>query len=156
VLLFGLTASACNSTSSAPEGATDQITQQQEIQKAAAALVEQARLKAKNDVLRDPAAFLEVKDSQSHDKGIINSYRQLTQIAVLNHSTVPVQDISGDVEWLNESGERQGSVPFRTRGSIAAGATAMFSQANGTLSNGTLETAANKFRLKISHVSVVE
>lgn len=107
-------------------------------------------------LMANPNAFLDTSDLVNYDKGIINDYRQLTSVTVLNRSHFPVQNMSGDVEWVNESGARVASMPFTLKGSIAAGDTKRFSQAEGTLSNGTVQSSARKLRVKFTHIDIVE
>jgi hypothetical protein len=126
------------------------------VQAAAAKIVEDAREKAKKDLLANPGAYLEAKDVKAFDKGILNTYRQIVGLTLLNRATLAVQDISGDVTWLDDKGARVASMPFKLKGSIPAGGTETFSAEAGTLENGTVETKANKYRLTFSHVSIVE
>lgn len=134
---------------------TEAVTEEA-VQKAATDIVENAREKAKKDLLASPGSFLDISDVKGFDKGIFNSYRQIVGMTILNRSTLPVQGIQGDVQWTNDKGERVASMPFKTKGSIPAGGTQTFSTASGTLENGTVETNANGYKLVISHVSIVE
>lgn len=107
-------------------------------------------------LLANPNAYLETSDLINYDKGIINDYRQLVGVTVLNRSHFPVRNMRGDVEWVDDSGARVASMPFTLKGSIAAGDTKKFSQSDGTLSNGTVQSGAKRLRVNFTHIDIVE
>jgi hypothetical protein len=124
---------------------------------AAALQLQQAQQAAEKARLRSqPDLFLQTSNLTYYDKGIINDYRQLTGVTVLNKSKYPVNNLQGEVDWIGSNGAKAGSVPFTLSGSIPAGDTKTFSSAAGTLSNGTLETSASRAAIRFTHVDVVE
>lgn len=143
---LGLLSNGCKSDSE----------KQQEVQLAAAQMVQDARAEAKAQLLRAPGQFLEATNLGYYDKGIINDYRQLVKLDVLNRSTLAVQNISGTVDWLDKDGRSVGSLPLSLTGSIAAGDTKTFSKEAGTLRNGTMETSATRALVRFTQVTVVE
>ncbi len=101
--------------------------------------------------------LLETSDLRHYDKGIINDYRQLVGVTVLNTSRYcSVRAAEGDVTWLDAQGRRLGSTPFKLDMSIPAGATQRFSTSAGTLTSGTLEGAGVDARITFTRVDVVE
>jgi len=107
-------------------------------------------------LLANPNSYLKTSDFINYDKGIINDYRQLVGVTVLNRSHFAVWNMSGDVEWVNDSGARVASMPFTLKGSIAAGDTKKFSQTDGTFTNGTVQSSARRVHLNFTHVDIVE
>ncbi len=104
-----------------------------------------------------PNTLLETSDLRHYDKGIINDYRQLVGVTVLNTSRYcSVRAAEGDVTWLDAQGRRLGSTPFKLDMSIPAGATQRFSTSAGTLTSGTLEGAGVDARITFTRVDVVE
>ncbi len=104
-----------------------------------------------------PDALLETSGLQYHDKGIINDYRQLTGLTVLNKARYcAVRSAEGDVTWLDAQGRRFGSTPFTLRKSIPAGATERFSVDEKTMTCGTLEGAGVTATIKFTRVDVIE
>jgi hypothetical protein len=101
-------------------------------------------------------AYLVTSDFGYHDEGIINDYRQLAAVTVLNRSKYPVNNISGNVEWIDGSGTIAGSMPFSLGGSIVAGDQRRFTQADGSLRNGTIRSSATRARIVFTHVDIVE
>lgn len=122
----------------------------------ASAVVETAREQSKAQLLASPSQFLEIQGSKFHDKGIINHYGQLVLLTILNRSSLPVQSIAGEVDWIDEAGNTVGSIPFSVRGSIVAGDTKTFSTQEGTLTNATLQTDAKRAKIRITHVEIIE
>lgn len=123
------------------------------------ARAEEERQRIEQEKLRiraQPSTYLEPSDLAYYDKGIINDYRQLVGVSVLNKSKYPLRNISGDVEWLDDSGARVGSMPFALKGSIVPGDTKRFTGGDGTLSNGTIQTTAKRARLRFTSVEIVE
>ncbi|TKD09152.1 hypothetical protein [Polyangium fumosum] len=114
--------------------------------------IQQAKLR----ILRDPSSVLVADNLGYFDKGIINSYRQLVKMSVLNKSKYALGSIEGEVDWLDDNGHKVGSVPFTLKGSIPAGDTKWFSKDAGTLSNGTLQTNATRTRIRFTRVQLIE
>jgi len=110
----------------------------------------------KERVVATPSQFLESSELEYFDKGIINDYRQLTSARVLNKSRFALRDIQGEVDWIDDNGQKVGSVPFFLKGSIPAGDTKHFTKEGGTLINGTLETSANRAKIRFTSVKLVE
>ncbi len=110
----------------------------------------------RTQLLTQPDQYLESSDFTYYDKGIINDYRQLVGVRVLNKSKYPVADLQGEVDWVDDDGQKVGSVPFTLRGSIAAGATVRFSEQDKTLSNGTLQASAKRARLRFTSLRIAE
>ncbi len=123
-----------------------------------AAQLAQAATKArdKSSLQANPEAYLETSDIKSFDKGIINRYRQLVGVTVLNKSHFAVNNLQGEVNWTDPQGKSFGTTPFSLKGSIPAGATVRFSTESGTLTSGTLEGEAAKVVLKFTHMDVID
>lgn len=103
-----------------------------------------------------PESLLETSGLVYYDKGIINDYRQLTGMTVLNKARYcAVRSAEGDVTWTDEQGRRFGSTPFSLKKSIPAGATEKFSTEDGTLTSGTLQASAKKAQVKFTRVDVI-
>src|SRR5262245_16463079 len=63
---------------------------------------------------------IQASNPRYYDKGIINDYRQLTDVTVTNTSTVcAVRSAEGDVTWFDAHGQRIGSAAFAIHGSVA-------------------------------------
>ena len=127
--------------------------------KAKEAAAEEARArreKAKQDLLSNPTAWFEATNVEFFDKGIINTYRELVRVSLMNKSHFAVRDIRGTVQWLSENGDQIASVDFSVPGSIPAGDTKTFSKANGTLSSTTIQTDAKNYRITVTKVVLVE
>lgn len=104
-----------------------------------------------------PNTLLETSALQYYDKGIINDYRQLTGVTVLNKARYcAVRSAEGDVTWLDDSGRRFGSTPFTLQKSIPAGGTVRFSTEEKTLTSGTLEGAGKRAQINFTRVDVVQ
>jgi hypothetical protein len=119
-------------------------------------LREQAVADAKAALRTDPTRFLKARDVGVYDKGIINGYRQLVRVSLLNASAFPVADIRGDVDWIDGTGSRIGSTTFTLTGSIPAGETKGFSTADGSLQSSTLEGNAAAQSVRVTSVTIVE
>ena len=109
----------------------------------------------KAHVQRAPDDFLETSDLGYYDEGIINDYRTLRTVTVLNKSRLSLNNLRGEVDWYSATGAKFGSVPFSVSGSIPAGDTKVFSTTSGTLTNGTIRGAAKFARVRFTHVEVV-
>jgi hypothetical protein len=104
----------------------------------------------------NPDPLLEESEVGIFDKGIVSDYRELISVSVLNKSHVAVHNLSGIVEWLDDSGRTFGVTPFSLKGSIVAGDTKGFSKEVGTLTTGgTVQAAATKARLTFTHAQPV-
>lgn len=101
-----------------------------------------------------PSQFLTVSNEQVEDKGILNSYRELVAVSVLNRSTLPVQTIRGEADWFDAQGQKLGSTKFELTGSIPPGTTAPFSKANGTLNGTTLQGDAVSHIVRVTSLDV--
>ena len=123
---------------------------------AATQIVQNARAEAEAQVLAAPSRYLQASDLKYYDQGIINDYRQVVQLSVLNRSTLAVQNLAGQVDWYDKSARLVGSIPLSLKGSIAAGATQIFSTQSGTLENGTIKTNATNARIRFTQVATVE
>ena len=110
----------------------------------------------KQRLVTSPSLFLETSEPGYFDKGIINDYRQLIAVSVLNKSKYPVKNIRGDVDWVNDDGASVGSMPFSLKGSIPAGDTKRFTESAGTLANGTIQSSAKRARINITHIEIIE
>jgi hypothetical protein len=128
------------------------------VQAAAQARAEESSRKEreKASIRQDPSRYLESSDLEYFDKGILNDYRQLTRISILNKSNYALRNIAGEVDWVNGEGEKVGSVPFTVKGSIPAGDTKRFSKDAHTLQNGTLQTSAKRARIRFTQAEIVE
>lgn len=104
----------------------------------------------------NPSALLETSEMQFYDKGIINDYRQLTAVTVLNRSRYcAMRSARGDVIWYDALGNKLGSSPITLSRSIPAGGTGTFSTADGTLTSGTIQGAGAKAQILLTQVDVV-
>jgi len=118
---------------------------------------EKLRIRRERDaILKNPGIVLEPDGFEYFDKGIINDYRQLSKMSVMNKSKYALTDIAGEVDWLDSEGQKVGSVPFTLTGSIPAGDTKWFSKAAGTLANGTLQTSAKRIRIRFINAAFVD
>lgn len=145
------------------EVAQQQQEEQQRQQDAVAAALklreqQEAAKKAleRSQLLAQPDSFLETSNSAYFDKGIINDYRQLVGVSVLNKAKYPVTDLQGEVDWFDDNGAKFGSMPFTMRGSIAAGATVRFTAQDGTLSNGTIQGKATRAKIRFTSLRIAE
>lgn len=105
---------------------------------------------------REPSVFLDWSDASYFDKGIINDYRELTELRVTNKAKWAIGNITGEVDWLHSNGGKFASVPFTLKGTVPSGATQKFTEANGTLSSRTIEGAASKVVVRFTGASVIE
>ncbi|AKU93108.1 hypothetical protein AKJ08_3495 [Vulgatibacter incomptus] len=123
---------------------------------AAAAAAEAARkAQARNALLASPSQFIEASEAEFFDKGIINSYRELTRVSLINKAEFPVRNVHGTVEWLNDGGDTIATVAFSVPGSIAAGDTKTFSKAAGNLTTTTIQTGAKGYRIKVTKIELL-
>jgi hypothetical protein len=104
----------------------------------------------------DPTRFLKTSDLGFFDKGIINSYRQLSKVTVLNTSKFSVTGIGGEVAWTDGQGNRIGSTTFSLAGALPAGDQKTFTTAEGTLQSGTLQGAAKSATVRFTAIKIVE
>jgi len=104
----------------------------------------------------NPATLLETSGMQFYDEGIINDYRQLTAVTVLNRSRYcAMRSARGDVVWYDALGNKLGSSPITLSRSIPAGGTGTFSMADGTLTSGTIQGSGAKAQILFTQVDVV-
>jgi hypothetical protein len=146
--LIAVLLTACNTEADRQKQAALTAEQLLAKQKAAAAA---ERL----NVVRNPNDYLKTSDFKSLDRGIINSYRELTSVTVLNTSKYPLNNLSGEVDWLAEDGSKFGSVPFTLKGSIPAGDTKEFSTEAHTLVSNTVKGNAKRLRVRFTNVEIV-
>ncbi len=111
--------------------------------------------KEKQDLRAHPQRYLESSETMYRDDGIINSYRQLSSMRVMNKSAFAVRDVSGEVDWLTEQDQKVATMPFTLKGSLPAGDTKTFSLKDGTLSNGTVKTGATKAQVRFLSLGLV-
>jgi len=129
------------------------------VQAAAHALAEakedeqKAAAEARADVLANPGKYLKASDPRTYDKGIINSYRQLVGLTVLNTSKFPLTNVTGTVTWMS-GGATLGTTPFQITGSIAPGQSESFTQAAGTLSAPTTIQGAATPQIAFTHATI--
>jgi hypothetical protein len=126
---------------------------------AAAQLTQQAAARtaqAKASLRTNPSKYLDASDVGVHDKGIVNSYRELTSLTVLNRSAFAVDSVQGEVDWFDSGGSKIGSTTFTLAGSIPASATVVFSKAQKNLVSGTLQGKATTERVRFTAVNLVE
>jgi hypothetical protein len=132
-----------------------ELAEQQRV--AAAAQAERNRLATERARLEQaPTTFLETRDVLFHDKGIINSYRQVASVTVLNKSHFAIKSAEGDVTWSDDQGRKLGSTPVVLRTSIPAGDTRRFSIDDGTLSSGTLQGEGSRAAFHFTSVDVID
>ncbi len=127
-----------------------------DLKEAAENVAEEKEAKEKRDLVNDPARFLEVVDWTYRDDGIINSYRQMATVRVINKSKYAVRDVAGEVDWLDAQDQKLASMPFSLKGSIPAGDTKQFALSDRTLTNGTVKLAAKKGRVRFLSLRLVE
>jgi hypothetical protein len=116
--------------------------------------LEEARLK--RQILANPNAYLQVSGLNAFDKGILDSYRQLTTMTVMNKTTYPLTAFTGEVHWLSDQNEVREVTIFRLRGSLAPGDTKTFKTADGSLDTGTTESHAHKYEVSFKQVKFVD
>ena len=107
------------------------------------------------EVLAAPGRFLQTSDFAYYDKGIINSYRQLTGVTVSNRAAVPIRLSKGRIVWLSDSEEEIGTSPLTFSGTLAPGAEMKFSTAAGNLTSGTIQGRATKVKIEFTEVDVI-
>jgi len=110
-------------------------------------LAEQQKAKeqeARAQIQNSPNSVLKVTDYAIFDKGIINSYRQISQMTVVNKSTYSLTEIKGEIAWQRDDGSVAGKIPFVINKPIPAGDSKTFSTSDGSLENNTLQTVAKK------------
>jgi hypothetical protein len=111
---------------------------------------------AKAALRADPTRFLKTSDLGSFDKGIINSYRQLSKLSVLNTSKYSVTGMRGQVDWTDAQGKLIGSTAISLAGALPAGDMKTFSTRDGTLQGATLQGAATNAAVRFTSVDIVE
>jgi hypothetical protein len=95
-------------------------------------------------------------DPRYFDKGIVNQYRQVVQLTLVNKSQFAVTGVSGSVTWIDESGAATGTVPFSATGVVPPGGVLTVSKSSGTLSSGVLQTKAKTARVTVGRAEVVQ
>jgi hypothetical protein len=130
----------------------------EERSRVAAAEAEKARSieHEKERVVKEPSSYLEAKDVEVFDRGILRRYREVVKLSVINKAKWPVQNMTGNVDWVDASGNTLASVILVLKGSIPAGATQTFSKQEGTLATTTIQLAAPTYRIRFSKVALVE
>jgi hypothetical protein len=137
------------------EAARIAATKQAEVQAAAAAAEAARKAQAKQALLTNPSNFIEASGAEFFDKGIINTYRELTKVSLMNKAEFPVRSVKGSVEWLDGSGNTIATVAFSVPGSIAAGDSKTFSHSDRTLETTTIQTDAKKYRIKVTSLETL-
>jgi hypothetical protein len=112
--------------------------------------------RAKAALHSDPTRFLKTSDLGFFDKGIINSYRQLSKLSVLNTSKFSVTGMRGQVDWTDAQGKLIGSTAISLAGALPAGDVKTFSTQDSTLQSGTLQGVATNAAVHFSSVDIVE
>jgi hypothetical protein len=159
MIAFVLVTAACDNTpTSGPlsPGALASAKVQDDAVQAAKIAEAQEKAQEKAQVVANPTAFLETSNEAIFDKGIINTYRQLSKVTVLNKSHFALRNIQGSVDWLDESGNTLGSTAVTLAGSIPAGDTKSFSTEDHSMSSTTLQGKAAKYLLKFTHVDIID
>jgi len=110
----------------------------------------------KQDIASHPDKYLVATGLQYHDKGIINSYRQLVAVTVENKSPNRVKAVQGSVEWQDSNGNMLGASPIVLDGTIEPGDSLAFSVAAGTLASGTIQGAASGAKVRFSRAKVLD
>lgn len=105
-------------------------------------------------LMGQPSAFIVASNPEYYDKGIINSYRSLAQVTLLNRSHFPVSNPSGTVDWTNAAGASAGSTPFSVTGVLGAGESKTFSRTDHDLTSGTVEAGVTRAVVTVTHVTV--
>lgn len=124
--------------------------------RAVAAAAEQARREqARASLMATPASFIELSEPRFFDKGIINSYRELTQLTALNRSEFAVNDLHGELELVDSTDNAVAVIPFSIKGSLPAGDTKTFSKSAGTLTGATVQTDASRYRMRVTRLAIV-
>ena len=111
---------------------------------------------AKAALRADPTRFLKTSDLGFFDKGIINSYRQLSKLSVLNTSKFSVTAMRGEVDWTDAQGKLIGSTVISLAGALPAGDMKTFSTHDRTLQSGTLQGAGTNAAVRFTSVDIVE
>jgi hypothetical protein len=109
----------------------------------------------KLQIMRAPDDALDTSNIVFYDEGIINDYRTLSSVTVLNKSRFALTNLRGEIDWLDGQGAKFGSMPFSITGSIPAGDTKTFTKGAGTLANGTLRGKASKARIRFTSAQLV-
>jgi hypothetical protein len=120
---------------------------------AALAEIEKAKKQEISALASSPGNYLEWSDPKTFDEGIIQDYRRLTGITILNKAHFAVTDIQGNVTFTDDDGHPFGAMPFSITGSIPAGDTKVFG--SGTLTSSTLKGRPTKLAVSFTRVRVI-
>jgi hypothetical protein len=117
-----------------------------------------ARAEERMNLLTNPSLYLSASERETtmDEEGAAASEAQLLSIAVYNSSHFTVDDLAGDVVWLDVQQRRAGSTPFSFRGSIAPNGAKRFSTSDGSMTSGKLKTPAAAAQLVFTHVRVID
>jgi hypothetical protein len=111
----------------------------------------------KSQLMANPAPFFQATNPQMFDKGIINSYRHLSSIELTNRSKYPVTNIRASLNFLDANGQLFATIPVQLAGSLAPGASSVFSEQQRTLTSGTVQMTAKPARttFAVTHVEIM-
>ena len=110
----------------------------------------------RRQLVTNPEPLLEESNLEIFDKGLVNNYRELLSVDVLNKSHVAVRNLSGTIQWMDANGATFGWTPFWIKGSIVAGDTKRFAKEGGTLlTGGTIQGSAVAAVLVFTHAEPV-
>ena len=111
----------------------------------------------RQQLLTNPTPFFKASNPQMFDKGIINSYRHLSSIELTNRSKYPVTNIRATLNFLDSSGQLFATIPVQLAGSLAPGASSVFSEQQDTLKSGTVQMTSKPARttFAVTHVEIM-
>jgi hypothetical protein len=104
------------------------------------------------DIAINPNACATATSVRWTDGGILHHYRELSEMTIQNDAGVRLRDATGIVTWINADGTAAGEVPFTTTGSIAIGASAVFTKSAKTLRSTKIESNATSYKIRFDHV----
>ena len=105
----------------------------------------------------NPAPFFQASNIRMLDKGIINSYRHLSSIELTNRSKYAVSRMQGNLNFFDGTDQVFATIPIGLSGSLAPGASFVFSEQQRTLAGGTVQMTKKPARTEfvVTHVQLM-
>jgi len=111
---------------------------------------------ARKELLDHPDNFLRFSNVEWEDRGVVNSYRELTALTITNASTFKLRIGDAAISWVDEKGGVAGATIFRAAGDLASGATVRYSKADETLESPTIAGALAPGKVSVTTVEIVD
>jgi hypothetical protein len=103
-----------------------------------------------------PENYLKTSNATPSQEEVARHHLQLSSLTVSNTSRFSVDDLRGEVAWVDARGASVGSSPFSLKGSLLAGETKTFSATEGTLASpGKVEGVATQSTIAFRRVTVL-